>query len=88
MYPDPGDVTLCLLCGQFSTFDEHLNLNKLTPAQYAEVLAHPAVPPMIEAWVTAVLLSRHRQILKLQMRAKPDWWVRHSIACPKTERLL
>jgi len=47
--PEPGDVSLCIHCGEPSVFDDNLELREPTKAERAHLISHPAlVDAMLE----------------------------------------
>ena len=41
--PEPGDVSLCIHCGEPSVFDDNLNLREPTKAERDHLFSHPAL---------------------------------------------
>lgn len=39
--PEPGDVSVCLYCGEFYIFDDDMNFRDPTPEEYVRLEATP-----------------------------------------------
>jgi hypothetical protein len=48
--PKPGNVSMCITCGEFSIFNTALVLEKLTPEQRVELDQHPGIQQIRRAW--------------------------------------
>lgn len=47
--PEPGDATMCLACGHFMIFDEHLRHREPTVAEQAKLDGDPRIARMRKA---------------------------------------
>jgi hypothetical protein len=57
--PKPGDVTLCLFCGEWCVFDVHLMLRKPTDDELVEIGLDPDFRVARQAWFFVIKSGRN-----------------------------
>lgn len=50
--PAPGDLTLCINCGEWLVFGEGMSLQKPTDEEYVEIAANPGTDLVRRAWLS------------------------------------
>jgi hypothetical protein len=51
--PGPGDLALCIGCGEFAYYDDGMDLRKPTDDEYMEIGEDPGCRTIRAAWMTA-----------------------------------
>ena len=41
--PDPGSITVCLMCGHIQAYDDDLRLRELTPVEQLDIAGDPRI---------------------------------------------
>jgi len=58
--PQPGDMSVCGLCGGYLKFDDGMRLRALTPADHVELTNNPEVAKMLG--VLRDMVTKHRKV--------------------------
>jgi hypothetical protein len=57
--PEPGDITLCMSCGEWSIFSDSAGtLRKPTDAEFSEIGTDKNMQAMRRAWVKAMMVFK------------------------------
>lgn len=49
--PDPGDITLCIICGEWNVFDNEMKLRLPTTEEHIEIGKNPNAQAHRAAWL-------------------------------------
>jgi len=66
--PGPGDMSMCIQCGRWATFDQHQGLRKPTAEEMARLGRDFDLPKLHLAWVMAIARGDTKGGMKGPMR--------------------